>query len=122
MTSKEKREMIRDGKKSGMSTAEMSRAYQVSTRTIQRLFAMEKSSGNMMPHTSRCGRKSALSADELRQMKELIEQRPDMTLFEIKEKMNLTICLSAIHRIIRGKLGFTYKKRQYMPQNETPRV
>ena len=65
------------------------------------------------------GRKPALTTGKLDELKGLILAQPDITLEEIKEKMQLDICLSAIHRIIKGKLGFTYKKRQYMPVNET---
>ena len=67
------------------------------------------------------GRKPALTPQALEEIKNLILAQPDITLEEIKEEMQLDICLSAIHRIIKGKLGFTYKKRQYMPANATPK-
>jgi transposase len=119
MTSQEKRRLIQNGKRQGMSSKEMASAYQISERTIYRWFAREKATGGMNAHTDKCGRPATLDSDKLEQMKQLILSNPDITLEEIKEEMQLDICLSAIHRIIKGKLGFTYKKRQYMPANGT---
>jgi transposase len=122
MTSQEKRQLISEANKIGMSVSEMVRAYQVSKSTIYKLLAQEKLEGNMAGHTDCCGRPSALDEAELEQMRELILGQPDITLEEIKVSMGLDICLSAIHRIIHNKLGFTYKKRQYMPANGTGRT
>lgn len=72
----------------------------------------------MDANTDKCGRPAALNGNELEQMRQLILDNPDITLEEIKEEMQLDICVSAIHRIIKGKLGFTYKKRQYTPASE----
>ncbi len=52
----------------------------------------------------------------------LIEARCDITLEEIKEEMELSISLSALSRIIRKKLGFTYKKTVHASERERPDV
>ena len=119
MTSQEKRQLISDANKIGMPVSEMVRAYQVSKSTIYKLLAQEKAEGHMASHTACCGRPPALDESGLEQMRQAILENPDITLREIKESMSLDIGLSAIHRIIQNKLGFTYKKRQYMPANET---
>lgn len=119
MTSQEKRELIKAGKKQGLNGKEMAMAYQISERTIYRWLAREKATGAMNANTDKCGRPAAMDNDELEQMRQLILDNPDITLEEIKEEMQLEICVSAIHRIIKGKLGFTYKKRQYVPASET---
>lgn len=122
MTSQEVRKLIQKGKKQGLSSKEMAVAYQISERTVYRWLAREKATGAMDANTDKCGRRAALDSDGLEQMRQLILDNPDITLEEIKEEMQLDICLSAIHRIIKGKLGFTYKKRQYMPVNGTGQV
>jgi predicted transcriptional regulator len=43
-------------------------------------------------------------------MKRLIEEQPGITLKKIKEAMNLSICVSAISRKMKHKLGFNNKK------------
>lgn len=110
MISQEKRKLISDAHKEGMSVKEMSRVYRVPERSIRGLLIHERKTGSMEVDTSTWGRPSALDEGELEKMKALIEERPDITLEEIKEAMGLSICISAICRIVRNKLGFTYKK------------
>lgn len=53
-------------------------------------------------------------------MRALIKSKPDITLEENREDMGLEIGKTAISAIVvRNKLGFRYKKRRYMPQNES---
>jgi len=122
MTSAEVRGMISKAHIEGMPVCEMAKAYRVSRSTIYKLLAQENTEGEMKSHTDRCGRPPAVNPEGLEQMKSLILMRPDITLEEVKEELHLSICLSAIHRIIRNKLGFSYKKRQYMPANETDQM
>ena len=119
MTSVEVRELISNAHNEGMPVSDMVKAYRVSKSTIYKLLAQEKNEGAMKAHTDHCGRPPAVNPEGLEQMTNLILMRPDITLEEIKEELQLSICVSAIHRIIRNKLGFLYKKRQYMPANET---
>ena len=118
MTSIEVRKLISNAHNEGMSVNDMVKAYRVSKSTLYKLLAQEKNEGAMNPHTDHCGRPPAINPEGLEQMKDLILMRPDITLEELKEELQLSICVSAIHRIIRNKLGFSYKKRQYMPVNE----
>ena len=122
VTSAEVRELISRANHDGMRVHEMVKAYRVSKSTIYKLLAQEKSEGEMRTYTDRCGRPASVNRNELEQMKCLILERPDITLEEIKETMHLNISLSAIHRITRNKLGFTYKKRQYTPASETDQM
>jgi transposase len=110
MVSQEKRSLISEAKKDGMSVKEMARVYRVPERTIRGLLKHEQDTGSMDANTGKCGRPPAVSGEGLELMRKIIEEQPDITLEEIKGKMNLSICLSAICRIIRNKLGFTYKK------------
>ena len=52
-------------------------------------------------------------------MRALILSKPDITLEEIKEEMKLEIGITAISTIVRNKLGFRFKKRQYTLQSES---
>jgi transposase len=110
MVSKEKRSLISRANRDGMSVKEMARVYRVPERTIRRLLKHEQETGSMEAHTGRCGRPPALSREGLELMRKIIEEQPDITLEEIKERMKLSICVSAICRIIKYKLKFTYKK------------
>ena len=122
MTSLEVRVLISKAHIDGMPVSDMVKAYRVSKSTIYKLLAQENMEGEMKSHTDRCGRPLAVNPEGLEQMKSLILMRPDITLEEVKQELHLSICISAIHRIILNKLGFSYKKRQYMPANETDQM
>lgn len=119
MTSNMVRAKIVDEYTAGKSASSICQKYGVSRKTVYNLVNLQQSSGTLDANMQNVGRKPALNQVALEQLKKLILSRPDITLEEIKEEMGLDICLSAIHRIIKGKLGFTYKKRQYTPANET---
>jgi transposase len=119
MTSNKIRKKIVTDYEQGKGASAIARKYGVSRKTVYNLVELQQNSGSLHAKMETVGRKSALTAESLDEMKRLILAQPDITLEEIKEEMRLDICVSAIHRIIKGKLGFTYKKRQYMPANET---
>jgi transposase len=122
VVSKEKRELIRKARAEGMKMAEMARVYRVAESTLYNLFRLERETGSMEPRPYTRGRKPSLDKSGMTRLKALIEAHRDITLQEIKEEMELSISLSALSRIIRNKLGFTYKKRQYTRANEIGRT
>jgi transposase len=89
---------------------EMAKVYRVPERTIRWLPGHERETGSMKANTCNCGRPPALSEEGPGLMRKVIEEHPDITLEEIKGKMKLSISVSAICRIVRYKLKFTYKK------------
>ena len=66
-----------------------------------------------------CGRKAILGESDLAAIDQLIEEQGDITLEEVKETLELGVCISTISWTIHNKLGYRYKKRQYMPVNES---
>ena len=103
----------------GMKVKSISRAVRASTSAIYRLLEKKKKIGTIDPSYENSGRQSEVTPDKLAKMKALIAESPDITLAEIKEAMHLSIQKSEISNILRNKLGFRYKKRWYMPANET---
>jgi transposase len=103
----------------GMKVKLISRAVRVSTSAIYRLLEKKKKIGTIDPSYENSGRQSEVTPDKLVKMKALIAESPDINLAEIKEAMHLSIQKSEISNILRNKLGFRYKKRWYMPANET---
>lgn len=93
-------------------------AYNVSERTVFRLVAQKKNTGNVELQTSKRGRKPKISENDLQRITETIIEEPDITLQEIIDKLNLRCTVPSICRIIRHKLGFTRKKKVYTPLKE----
>jgi transposase len=118
MISSEVRKLISSGQKKGMTLDAIARFYNVSRRTVQRLLRQERIEGNMEPQTHKCGRKTVLDEKLSKKLRDLIIQKPDISLNEIKHELNLPYSLAWIHGAIK-KLGFTYKKRLFTPLKET---
>lgn len=85
--------------------------FAVAPRTIYRLVAQKRDTGSVELRTSQRGRKPKLNEDHLRQIDELIKQRPDITLLDIKEELKLECSESTLSRMIRFKLGYSLKRK-----------
>ena len=103
----------------GMKVESISRVVRVSTSAIYRLLKKRQKTGTIEPSYEKSGRQSEVTAEKLAKIKALIAENSDITLAQIKETMHLFIQKSEISDILRNKLGFRYKKRWYMPVNET---
>ena len=122
MVSKEKRGLIVKVRADGMQMAEIARVFCVAESTLYNLFRLERETGSMEPRPYTRGRKPALDRSGLVRLKVLIEAQHDITLEKIEEEMELSISLSALSRIIRNKLGFTYKKAVHASERDRPDV
>jgi len=97
----------------------MQRAYDVGKSAVYDLLKLESETGGINPRTDMCGRKATLGESDLAVIDQLIQKQRDITLEEIKETLELSVCISTISFAIRNKLCYRYKKRQYMPVNES---
>lgn len=111
----EVRKKIVEARKNGLTIEEICKAYHIGKTAVFKLLKQERETGDITPKTHLRGRKPVLGAAAILKLKELIDAQPDITLAEIKVKMELSISLVAIHNTIHKKLGYQYKKRQYTP-------
>jgi transposase len=56
-------------------------------------------------------------ASHQQQMRVLLGKKPDLTLAELRQAMQLDCTLPAIHYVL-AKMGLTYKKRHSAPANK----
>lgn len=97
-------------------------AYGVSEREVYKLAAQKRETGSTDSQTSLCGRKSKLTPEQIKQVDNEIQKQPDITLKEIIEKLNLDISDSRLGRIVREKLGYSFKKKViHAQEQERPR-
>ncbi len=104
------RKRIITAKLSGDAEEKIALEKSVSKSTITKLWSLYRSTGSYFPCPNPCGRKPSLSPEQLQQIIQAIRQQPDITLRELKEKYALSLSINALSVIIRGKLGFRYKK------------
>ena len=103
MISQEIRELIIRNREEGVSVEEMRRVLHVGKSTIWKLLKQKKETGSI---ESRChGRKSSLTAEQYEKMISLAETQPDITLEEIRERLELPVHKSQTSHLLR-KAGY----------------
>lgn len=95
---------------SGTKVSDAAKAYCVNRSTVTRLIRQMKETGSVEPKTYLRGRKPSLSEADLQTIDNLLQEQPDITINEIKETLNLTVCEETIRKAVL-KLGYVYKKK-----------
>jgi len=93
----------------GQSMGEIAKRFRVPKGTVQNILERYRDAGTVEPKPQDAGRKPAFSAEALRRLEADVEDRPDATLAELRERSRVKVSLVAFHRTLR-KLGFTRKK------------
>ena len=83
--------------------------YRVSLGMVKKLLSQRKKTGDIAPRHSYSGRKPYFTQEHRQQIKALIDRQPDITLWEIREQLNLDCTLPAIHYVLRD-MGMSFKK------------
>ena len=74
----------------------------VSKSTVTKLWSLYRETGSYAPRPNPCGRKSALSPEQLEQIRHAISERPDITLAELQERLSLPVGIAALSKAIKG--------------------
>ena len=93
----------------GMSTRKVATKYEVSESWVRRLKQRRRESGEIVPRSSRNRRqpKWLAVADRLQT---LVEQKPDITLRELREAFGDAFSIQTLSRALR-QLQMTFKKK-----------
>ena len=92
------------------SRQEIADRYRVSLGMVKKLLQQRKRTGEIGPRHHCSGRKPMIVAAHHHQLQALLSQKPDMTLKELREAVELKCSLPAIHYALE-EMGLTYKKR-----------
>ncbi len=111
MLSKEVRELIVKADASGRSRKDIAEIFGVDRSTVSRLSKQMRETGSVELRTHERGRKRTLSDTDLQNIDVLIQNQPDITMEEIREQLNLTVCIETIRKAVIKHLGYTYKKK-----------
>ncbi len=111
----------------GIPRREVVRAFAVSLTTLKRWLRMIREGEGLSPGVSTGRRRRILgSLEEKRALWEQLEKNDDATLerhCELWERRTgVRVSVSTMSRAIRGRLGWTYKKRRWRPPSETRRL
>lgn len=110
MLHNEARELLVKGYEKSHDAAGIAQAYSVSIRTVYRLVEQKQKTGSVALRTSQRGRKPSLTAEDKENIRQAMDEKPDITINEIREKLGLSASYSTVERAIK-ELGYTLKKK-----------
>ena len=105
----------------GHGTKQVAELFDVSPSWVRRLKQRRRELGTIEPLPGRYGRPPKLTEGHLRRLSALVEQHPDATLRELRERLDIPVDLSNICRALQ-RLKITFKKKSCMPPSRTGRT
>lgn len=104
------------------SIREVARIFRVDPSTITRWLRRRRQAGTLEPRPHGGGPPPALDEDDQRRLDELIGDRPDATLEDLKRRGGFTCSLTTLWRAVRRR-RLTYKKKSlHADQRDRPDV
>jgi len=95
--------------------------FRVSLGMVKKLLQQRRKTGCIKPRHHFAGRKKTILAKHRIAMRQLLKDKPDMTLAELREALGLDCTLPAIHYVL-VDMGLTYKKRRSAPPSKTAKT
>ena len=105
----------------GQSMGQIAERFRIPKGTVQNILERYRDSGSVQPKPQNPGRKSAFSQEDLRRLEKDILDNPDATLEELRARSRVKVSIVAFHKTIK-KLGFTRKKKRYMPLSSVAKM
>ncbi len=93
---------------------EIAENFGVTTRWIRKLVEQHRKTGSIEPRPHAGGRQATFTPERLKRLKKLVEKKPGATLDELRKSSRVPCCRMTVHRALQ-QLGFTRKKRRYVP-------
>ena len=92
-----------------LSHDEIAEQFQVSTSWIRRLLQRRRETGSFSALPGGRGPQPMLSEAQREKLADLVKQRPDLTLAELKKRCRLNCCIATVHNALKS-MGLSFKK------------
>ena len=79
---------------------EIAECFSVNTSTVYRLEKQMRETGSVKTRTSQRGRKYALTPEDIRNIDQVVQQKPDITIDEIIDKLDLHVCNETVRKAV----------------------
>lgn len=99
----------------------MAKRYRVSLGLVAKLLHQRRRTGDIGPRHQFSGRKPKLVGEHRRQLRALLQKKPDATLRELQAALGVECTVQAIHYVLIA-MGLTYKKRRSGRANKVVRT
>lgn len=93
----------------GLGTKAAAEKYRVSPDWVRKLKRFRRQTGSFAARTQRVSHATKLD-DQLPRLQQLVEERPDATLRELREALGVSVALGTVWRALR-RLQITFKKK-----------
>lgn len=104
------RQRILDAYDAGKGTREeIAHRFGVSTGMVKKLLHQRRHTGDIAPQHHRSGRKPVILASHRKRMRLILSKTPQLTLTQLREKLQLTCSLPAIHYAL-NEMGLATRK------------
>ena len=100
---------------------DIAKRYRVSLGLVAKLLHQRRRTGDIAARHHHSGRKPKLLGTHRRQLRALLQQKPDLTLRELHVALGVDCTLQAIHYVLED-MGLTYKKRHSAPASRIART
>lgn len=107
--------------KDNATREQVAQRFRVSLGMVKKLIQQRRHTGDIGLRRHLCGRKPRILENHRNQMRELVNQKPDITLHELREAVGLDCTLPAIHYVLES-MGLSYKKRRSMPASKSAKM
>ncbi len=92
----------------GMGNNAVARKYRVSSRWVYKIRRQRTETGDIAPRRGKTGPKPKL-AEHTERLMQLVEQQPDATLKELRDRLGVPVCLATLWKALKA-MGITLKK------------
>ena len=109
----ELRERVIAAREQGLATTQVAQQFSVSPAWVRRVMQRKREHGQTSPKPLKGRAPWKIDPERLG---DLVRDRPDATLHELREALGVACSLSGIWKAL-SRLGFSFKKRRSMLQN-----
>lgn len=108
-----------------ISQRQLAKNFGVALSFIETLLKYSREQGSIVPKVRTMQTPTKLNVAQLEVLRQLVETQPDATLAELREQLreHTGVCLgvATVDRMVRLKLGLTFKKKASTPQRKARR-
>jgi transposase len=91
---------------------EIGRRFRVSLGMVKKLLAQRRRLGQIGSLRYRCGRKPKIREEHRVRLRQVLRERPGLTLEQMRSALSIECTLAAIHHAL-GTMGLGYKKKRF---------
>jgi transposase len=123
-TTRERRKIISLYQR-GLETDDIAARFSASASGVRRVWQQYREQGRDEPAFANCGRKPTLTDEQMQQLRQIVQEKPDRFVREVAEEIHSRLGIAACRQTVgrwMGELGFTRKKSQFTPRNNCART